>query len=330
MSAVAPSFRPRGAGTGLGPVPAVSPVEAVAMALTGVPELPFWPTRPAAAPAAAPARLWAAGRPGVAIDGGVPVWVGRAEAPGQAAPLAEAIPTLEPFLAALATRPPGWCLLAARGPVSLALAIQLSSGPALAVPSARGPFGLGYAARLRSLVTTVREALPAWKLVLLLDEPALHHELVAAMPRLATDLWRELGATRHLGAEVTGIRLGASPPWPLVLDLDPKLVAFDAAAAGDAATDDPAFRRLVRGGTAVAWGLVPSAPDAPATSPEALASRLVDLVTWTAGDYLPEVMARSLVTPTGGLDALAPEQAAERLALAAAVGAPARDLAGLP
>jgi hypothetical protein len=325
MSAVPPSFRPRGAGTGLGPMPGGDAAEVVELAVTSAPELPFWPSRPAGVPAEAPGRQWAAGLPGVAIEDGSPVWAGRAKAPGQTAPPPEAVGTLDPFIAALAARQPGWCLLPAMGPVSLALATDAGGQSALTVPSARGPLGLGYAARLRSLVTRVREALPAWKLVLLLDEPGLGDERVAARPKLATELWAALGAT---GAEVTGIRLGHAPQstWPLVLDLDPKLVAFDAAAAGDDATDDPAFRRLVEGGTAVAWGLV----DDKAASAEALAGRLVDLVTWTAGDYLPEVMARSLVTPTGGLDGLAPEEAGARLALAAAAGASARDLAGLP
>jgi hypothetical protein len=324
-------------------MPGADAAAAVALAVTGTPELPFWPSlteqpavgateqpavgateQPAAgAPAEAPDRLWAGGLPGVAVEAGRPVWVGRSKAPGRTSPPAEAVGTLEPFLKALAGLAPGWCLLPARGPVTLALAIDAGGQPAFTVPSARGPFGLGYAARLRSLVTRVREALPAWKLVLLLDEPGLGDERVAARPNLATGLWRDLGAT---GAEITGIGLGPVPPWPLVLDLDPKLVAFDAAEGGDQATDDPAFRRLVQGGTAVAWGLV----DEDAGGPEALARRLVDLVTWTAGDYLPEVMARSLVTPTGGLEGLSPEQAAGRLALAAAAAAPARDLAGLP
>jgi hypothetical protein len=346
VSAVPPSFRPRGAGTGLGPVPGADAAAAVALAVTGAPELPFWPSlaeQPAAGAADQPAagateqpaagaaaeaadRRWAAELPGVAVEDGRPVWVGRSRAPGRPSPPAEAVGTLEPFLKALARLAPGWCLLPVRGPVSLALAIDAGGQPAFTVPSARGPFGLGYAARLRSLVTRVREALPAWKLVLLLDEPGLGDERVAARPSLATGLWRDLGAT---GAEITGVRLGQAPPpgtWPLVLDLDPRLVAFDAVQGGDQATDDPAFRRLVQGGTAVAWGLV----DATSGGPEALARRLVDLVTWTAGDYLPEVMARSLVTPTGGLEGLSPEQAAGRLALTAAVAAPARDLAGLP
>jgi hypothetical protein len=308
-------------------VPLADPAAAVAMAVDGTPELPFWPSPPAPGGAMIDQRL-AAELPGVVVDldgGGPPLWAGRAKAPGRTASPPAAVATLEPFLKALAGRPPGWCLLPVPGPVSLALAVDAGGQPALAVPAARGPLGLGWAARLRSLVTSVREALPAWKLVLLLDEPGLGHELVAARPRLATDAWRELGAG-HLGAEVTGLRAGADPPWPLILDLDPRLVAFDAAAAGDAATDDPAFRRLVEGGSAVAWGLVGDT----ATGAEALAARLVDLVTWTAGDYLPEVMARSLVTPTAGLGGVDATEAAARLALAAAVAAPARDLAGLP
>ena len=95
----------------------------------------------------------------------------------------------------------------------------------------------------------------------------------------------------------------ATPPWSLLLDLAPQLVSFDAVRDGDAATDDPAFRRLVEAGAAVAWGLVP-ATGAADDDQKALAGRLVDLVRWTAGDYLPEVLARSLVTPTCGLAGL--------------------------
>jgi hypothetical protein len=310
VSAVPPGFRPKGAGTGLGPLPGgADPLAAV----DACPELPFWAT------VESRATLWGGGLPGVELDGDRPVWVGRSKAPGQTGLTAPATAVLEGFLEALAGRPPGWLLLPAPGPVSLAFSMDAGGKPALNVPSARGPFGLGYAARLRSVVTRVREALPAWKLVLLLDEP----ELGQAPPKLARELWSGLGAT---GAEITGIGLGAAPPWPLVLDLNPQLIAFDAAAGGDDATDDPAFRRVAESGTAIAWGLAGPGDSDPA----ALASRLVDLVTWTAGDYLPEVMARSLVTPAGDLGRLTPGEADARLRLAAAVAAPARDLAGLP
>jgi hypothetical protein len=329
VSALPPSFRPKGAGTGLGPMPHAETVAAVAAAVARCPQLPFWPTRPAAVAAERPDRLWALGLPGVAEAGGRLVWAGRSAAPGEPALPAEATVTLEPFLKALATRAaPGWCLLPARGPVTLALALDAGGRPALSVPSARGPFGLGYGARLRSLVNRVKEALPATRVLLLLDEPELDAELVAARPGLALELWR---AVRGNGADLTGLRCQGAPPWPLVLDLDPDLVAFDAAGdAGGAATDDPAFRRLVQGGAAVAWGLVPATPGLPRPDADALAAGLLDLVEWTAGDYLPELLARSLVTPGGGLEALAPDQAEACLTLTAAVGRSAWAQAGLP
>ena len=323
MSAVPPDFRPRGAGTGLGPMPGEDPETVVALAVEHCPELPFWPGRPRAVPAEGPLGRWAAGLPGVETgDDGRARWVGRGRAEGRPAPPPESLVTLEPFLKALAGRPAGWCLLPALGPVSLALALDAGGQAAFTSPGARGPLGVGYPARLRSVVSTVREALPDWKVVLLLDEPVLGDPRVAAAPALAVELWRGLGAT---GAEVTGIRLGAGPSWPLVLDLDPQLVAFDAQRDGDAATDDPAFRRLVEAGTAVAWGLAGGD-----STPDSLAQRLVDLVTWTAGDYLPEVLARSMVTPVGGLATADAATAAARLDLAASAGVVARDLAGLP
>ncbi|HEX9343236.1 MAG TPA: hypothetical protein VF995_06430 [Actinomycetota bacterium] len=315
----------------------------VAAALRICPDLPFWPTRPLAVGDEQMIRQWALGLPGVGDapgedkGGGGVAWVGRDRAPGQPALAHSAAGTLQPLLRALRQRPgpPGWLKLQATGPVTLAVALDAGGRAAISIPSARGPLALGYAARLRSVVTRVREALPAWKLLVVLDEPSLTHPLVAAEPKLAVELWQ---SARSTGADVTGLHCCATPPWGLLLDLDPQLVSFDAVTHGDDATDDPAFRRLIASGTAVAWGLIPSAPevgsDAEAEAlkadPEALAARLLDLVGWTAGDYRPEVLARSLVTPTCGLAALDEPEADRRLTLAAATGRVAWEQAGLP
>jgi hypothetical protein len=360
VSAVPPGFRPKGAGTGTGAMPHADPRACVDAAIRACPDLPFWPTRPLAVPAEEMIRQWSLGLPGVArvqapaatvaagtaaagaggpvgagtVGGSRQVWVGRDRAPGGAGLPAEAVATLEPFLGALRRRPGGWLKLQATGPITLALALDAGGRQALTVPSARGPLAVGYAARVRSLVTRVREALPGWKVILVLDEPSLAHPLVAARPQPAIELWRTLGST---GADVTGLHCCATPPWNLVLDLDPQLVSFDAIRDGDAATDDPAFRRLVEDGAAVAWGLVPAdGPDGGvdgdgrAGDPDVLAERLLDLVEWTAGDFLPEVLARSLVTPTCGLAALSQDEAGHRLTLSAAVGSRAWSLADLP
>jgi hypothetical protein len=363
-------------------MPHAGAAECVAAAVKACPDLPFWPTRPLAVPAEQMIRQWALGLPGVgepppggsgsggsgggpgsaagpAPSGPVPpcgsaglAWVGRERAPGGAGLVAGAAGTLDGFLRALALRPAGWLKLQATGPVTLALALEADGRRAFDVPSARGPLALGYAARVRSVTTRVREALPAWKVLLVLDEPSLAGPAVAERPGVALELWRTLGAT---GADVTGLHCCATPPWGLILDLDPQLVSFDALRDGDAATDDPAFRRLVEGGSAVAWGLVPAngtptpagpaaglapaGPAAPAAAgldlagafdPDGLADRLLDLVEWTAGDYLPEVLARSLVTPTCGLASLGEDEAARRLTLAASVGSRAWALADLP
>jgi len=327
----------------MGGMPHADPQGCVDAAVEACPELPFWPTRPLAVAAEEMIRQWSLGLPGVGerermlarAGGGAgvrPVWVGRDRAPGRPGLPAQAVGTLEPFVRALRRRPGGWLKLQAAGPVTLALAMDSGGQEALTVPSARGPLTLGYAARVRSLVTRVREALPDWKVVLVLDEPSLGHPLVAARPQLALELWRTLGST---GADVTGLHCCATPPWSLVLDLDPQLVSFDAIRDGDAATDDPAFRRLVEGGTAVAWGLIPAAGTAggagdQGADPDAIAERLLDLVEWTAGDYLPEVLARSLVTPTCGLASLSEAEATRRLTLASSVGSRAWSLADLP
>lgn len=373
MSALPPAFRPRGAGTGVGSMPHPGAAECVDAAVSACPDLPFWPTRPLAVPAEEMIRQWALGLPGIGEapgDGSAPgrasapddasaggrasapggglAWVGRERAPGRPGLVAEASGTLDRFLRVLASRPAGWLKLQATGPVTLALALEADGRQSIAVPSARGPLALGYAARIRSVVTRVREALPGWKVLLVLDEPSLASPPVAERPQVALELWRALGAT---GADVTGLHCCATPPWGLILDLAPQVVSFDAVRDGDAATDDPAFRRLVENGSAVAWGLVPTngAPsgatpatngtpadgtsDGPAAAgpdPDALADRLLDLVEWTAGDYLPEVLARSLVTPTCGLACVSEDEAGRRLALAASVGSRAWELADLP
>lgn len=332
MSTVPRSFRPRGAGTGVGSMPHAGAAEAVEAAVTTCPELPFWPTRPLAVPAEEMVRQWAAGLPGVGeiqADHGPsrPAWVGRDRAPGGPGLAAGAAGTLDPFIRALSGRPAGWLKLQATGPVSLALALEAGGRQAFARPEVRGPLALGYAARIRWLVTKVREALPSWKLLLVLDEPSLGDPMVTERPGLAVELWRALGAT---GAELTGLHCCAPPPWPLILDVDPQLVSFDAVSHGDAATDDPAFRRLVESGSAVAWGLVPATGPLHGADPDDLADRLLDLVEWTAGDYLPEVLARSLITPTCGLASTEQGEAMRRLALAASVGSRAWELAELP
>ncbi len=305
--------------------------------VTACPDLPFWPTRPLAVPDEGMIRQWALDLPGVGEgatgEGGARAgkaalaWVGRDRAGGGPGLPAGAVGTLGPFLRALGPRPAGWLKLQATGPVTLALALDAGGREAITVPAARGPLALGYAARLRSLVTRVREALPAWKVVLVLDEPSLDSPLVAARPQLALELWRSLGAS---GADVTGLHCCTTPPWGLILDLAPQLVSFDAVRDGDAATDDPAFRRLVEAGAAVAWGLVPTSGPLDGLDADTLADRLLDLVEWTAGDYLPEVLARSMVTPACGLAATSEAEAGRRLALAASVGPHAWSLADLP
>jgi hypothetical protein len=335
VRALPQGFRPKGAGTGVGGMPHPGPQACVEAAITACPELPFWPTRPLAVAAEEMIRQASLGLPGVgerpaaATEGAEarPAWVGRDRAPGRPGLPGEALGTLEPFVRALRQRPAGWLKLQAAGPVTLALALDAGGRAALTVPSARGPLAIGYAARVRSLVTRVREALPGWRVLLVLDEPSLGHPLVAAAPRLALELWRTLGST---GADVTGLHCCATPPWGLVLDLSPQLVSFDAIRDGDAATDDPAFRRLVEAGAAVAWGLLPSGAADRAGDRDAVAERLLDLVEWTAGDYLPEVLARSLVTPACGLASLGEAEAGRRLALAASAGSRAWSLAGLP
>jgi hypothetical protein len=354
VSGVPRSFRPRGAGTGVGSMPQPEAAEAVEAAVTACPELPFWPTRPLAVPAEEMIRQWAAGLPGVgearggvgeaqagqgeAVEAGQgegeagegpsrPAWVGRDRAPGGPGLAAAAAGSLDPFLRALSGRPEGWLKLQATGPVTLALAVEAGDRRAFSRPEVRGPLALGYAARIRGLVTKVREALPGWKLLLVLDEPSLGDPMVAERPRIAVELWRAVGAT---GAELTGLHCCAPPPWPLILDIDPQLVSFDAVSHGDDATDDPAFRRLVESGSAVAWGLVPATGPLEDAHPDDLADRLLDLVEWTAGDYLPEVLARSLVTPTCGLASTEPGEAVRRLSLAATVGSRAWEFAELP
>src|SRR3954467_7172511 len=124
MSAVPPGFRPRGAGTGLGPMPAApgdDPAAVVAAVVESCPELPFWPARPRSGQAEGPLGRWATGLPGVEVRDSRAIWAGRSRAEGQTAPPADSLATLEPFHEHLAVRPPGGCLLPALGPVSLAL-----------------------------------------------------------------------------------------------------------------------------------------------------------------------------------------------------------------
>lgn len=251
-----------------------------------------------------PLLRWATGLPGVEVDGG-PRWVGRSVAPGS--------PTVPAAIAEHIARvgdevrspSPGWWVASVLGPVTTAHRLTDSNGrSALQLPAARGPLLLGYGARLRSLVVRMKETLPRWGVVLLLDEPDLQEVGQASGPALVSEAWAAAGGS---GADVLGLRCGADPPWAQVLDLAPALIAFDASGErGAAASDDPAFRRLISGGSGMVWEWL---EDAPLTDPREAdpgdpsgrardaAGRFVEMVGWSAKDYLPEVLARSLLAP---------------------------------
>lgn len=251
-----------------------------------------------------PLVRWASGLPGVEVDGG-PRWVGRSAAPGS--------PTVPAVIAERIARvgdevhsqSPGWWLASVLGPVTTAHRLTDSQGrSALQVPSARGPLLLGYSARLRSLMVRMKEALPRWGVVLLLDEPDVQEAVHASGPALVSEAWAAGAAS---GADVLGLRCGADPSWGQILDLAPALVAFDASGErGAAASDDPAFRRLISGGSSMVWEWLeevsPAEPNEtdpgdPSSRARDAAGRFVEMVGWSAKDYLPEVLARSLLAP---------------------------------
>ena len=307
---------PTAAATAIGSLPHEDQVEAVALVLDALHDLPAAPQLPR--------RHRAEGMLAQAVDGVLGVTVTPdgdiaadtdvldPEAPVDGTFEGEAWVGLRTFLDAVGTR---------RGPIKLQLTGPITLGLALThagVPSelAFGVAGAAVQARARALVAHATERAPHAGLVVLLDEPGLTAWSSSAIP-LKGDYLVDLlsGSLASLGSGVlTGVHCCGAADWKLVAAAGPDLVSLPA--TPDLVESAPTLSTFLDRGGLVAWGVVPT--DRPiGASPDPLWRRLGEV--WielaAAGCDPIRLRQQALLTPACGLAGHDPQQAAHILDL---------------
>jgi hypothetical protein len=152
------------------------------------------------------------------------------------------------------------------GPVKVQLAGPITLGLALIRAGAKPSKAFAVAAatvggRLRTLVSTVRAALPTSPVVTVVDEPGLTAYLHAGYPLGAEDTIDLLSgamatATSTAPDVLAGVHCCGPTDWRLVLHAGPDLVSLPVdATAGD---DGAGFSTFLDRGGFIAWGAVPT------------------------------------------------------------------------
>jgi hypothetical protein len=310
------------AATGVGSLPGTDPAAAAELVLRHCPHLPYWPQLPARGPDEA--MLWqflprvrhlpaqAAWEGSTGLSGREPERWLQGEPGGLEAP-ADSAPGIEALLAEPAMRGAAWVKGQVTGPVTAALGLRDRAGRPLAErPELHGLLGG------RLLEAALRQgrrlAGAARRVLLFVDEPLLFRLPEGEAGRsLLDELTRVLAALREAGLRA-GLHTCGPPDWPLLCGLGAQVLGFDAwrYLPGPEARK-PLAMFLDRGGS-IAWGLVPVQAELPAL--ETLESRAREALACVG----PEGAARSLLTPSCGLAALAVAEAGEAHGLTAALG----------
>ncbi|GAB4443539.1 MAG: hypothetical protein OHK0015_43740 [Chloroflexi bacterium OHK40] len=214
------------------------------------------------------------------------------------------------------------------GPISLALRITDEQERPLAYdPALREAIGQFVALRAQWLHDQIAAA--GASPLLCLDEPALD---ALSSPFCPLD-WESGGdlLARTLAAMPgsKGLCIAGPPDWPALLALPVEVVFFDAYEYGASVVQSAAAvaDHLGRGG-ALGWGVVPNDPAALAPErAETLARRFVSTAEYLAaasGVAMERIGALALISTSGDLGHLPPEQAGQIAALCREVSAVAR------
>jgi methionine synthase II (cobalamin-independent) len=297
------------AATGVGSMPGTDPVEAVAMVLALLPDLPFLPELPARGPHADLAGRSAALLADLPVDlqpAGWRLTSGRSRDAARARDLlAYDLDALEQA----ADDPPALKLQCA-GPWTLAALLELPKGDrVLADPGAVDDLAQSLAEGLSRHLADVAARLPRTRLVLQLDEPSLPAVLTGGIPtasgfgrlraptaeRVTAVLARVLAQP---GAADTVVHCCApSPPVALLRRAGAGAFSLDATLLTP--RDDDALGEVVEQGAGLLLGVVPST-DGRADDLRALAEPAAAL--WRRLGQPPEQLGRTVViTPTCGM-----------------------------
>ena len=307
---------PTAAATSIGSLPHTDPVEAVALVLDMLADLPAAPQLPQRHSAEGMLAQAVDGIAGVSVGPDGALHVDRSvldpEAPVDASFDGEAWVGLNAFLAAVATR---------HGPVKLQLTGPLTLGLALLHAGAGPDVAFRVAARVvharaKTLVAHAVAQAPHAGLVVLLDEPGLVAWGEPGFPLKGDDLVDLLsGGLAALGAGVlTGVHCCGDVDLSLVAGAGPDLISVPATT--DVVDSALTLTTFLDHGGLVAWGVVPTDRPIGAT-PDPLWRRLSEV--WAeltqAGCDPIRLRQQALLTPACGLANHDPQQAAHVLDL---------------
>ena len=198
------------------------------------------------------------------------------------------------------------------GPVTFAAAVKDREGKFLFYyPDLVDACTKGLA--LRALWQVREMSKTGKKPVLFLDEPYLTGFGSAFTPVQREDvmaLLREVIAyLRQKSDALVGIHCCGNTDWPMIVEAGPDIISFDAFSYMENFLLFPkAISRFIKGGGAIAWGIVPTSDYTGAESAEVLMARLQGglekLYLW--GFDPMEVAGRSMITPACGMGTMDP------------------------
>ena len=327
--------------TGIGSLPHADPAAAVEAALAAAPDLPYWPQLPQRSKREGMVEQALAGLPGLRIIegrlrhvqdeafflGAERILAAYEAGDADAAAMAdETAAGLKPFLYALAARRIRQAKGQIAGPITTGMAVLGEDGnPILYDDALREVLAKFLSLRVRWQAAQIRAA--GTEPVIFVDEPFLASFGTAFFGWGKDEVQATLRAVVE-GAGPTGSHCCSNTDWAMLLESPLDVVSFDAFefAENFLVYREAIGRFLSRGGT-IAWGIVPTDPDAVASATaEALGERLLGLVARVEALGFPreQVLRQALVTPACGLGTRPMETAARALRLARDVAAALR------
>jgi hypothetical protein len=210
------------------------------------------------------------------------------------------------------------------GPITLAAYLFYRGKPFLEEPALFAAVAFHVSQMLCWQVERLsRAGLPV---LLFVDEPALCLQASRAdEERWLSALAAALQAARARGAWA-GLHCCAASPFARMSQAGADILSFDAHEGLERFFLDPAARAFTNSGGMVAYGLIPTRPSLADMDAAPIFRRWLALAS-AAGDPR-EIARRAMVTATCGLGTLDAGAARESFALASAVGAKIRSLAG--
>jgi len=314
--------------TGIGSLPHGNVADALEAVFRDCPALPYWPQLPGVSSAERMNEQAAAGLPGLRIEDGslrlvqdeaffeeVERLLAACEAgdASYAALPTEAAAGFQPFIEEVTRRGCPEAKGQIAGPITVGMAIKGEDGnPILYNDVLRDVLTRFLNLRVRWQADRIRQA--GARPVVFVDEPFLASFGTPFFGWDKEQVQETLGAVTA-GAETSGSHCCSNTEWSIFLSGPVRVVSFDAYefAENFLVYRDDIRAFLERGGT-IAWGIVPTDPDAVAAATvdslhERLASHLekVEAIGFTR----ERVLRQSLITPACGLGTR-PTEAADR------------------